>query len=216
MNPTPTITTAKRLASKVLTYPRRLRLKETDFSIISNNCWGGYMSQYFGMEYRSPFIGLFLFAPDYIELLQNLEDNLKLELKFIDPSQSKYSEQLLQFGTLGKYPVAKLGEAELHFLHYQDQKEASEKWYRRTLRINFDKLIIKFCDRDLATPELIKAFCELPYRRKVCLTAREFDFPHCLKLANENGEMVENEWENFMLTVKPEDFINRLLVDSNP
>ena len=42
-------------------------------TIISNNCWGGFVYQKFNLQYRTPFVGLFIFAPDYIELLENFD-----------------------------------------------------------------------------------------------------------------------------------------------
>jgi uncharacterized protein (DUF1919 family) len=46
---------------------RRQLLNDHSFSIISNNCWGGFVYQYFGLKYSSPFAGLFLFSKDYLK-----------------------------------------------------------------------------------------------------------------------------------------------------
>ena len=42
-----------------------MTLQNTNFSIISNNCWGGYVYQEQNLPYQSPFVGLFLYAKDY-------------------------------------------------------------------------------------------------------------------------------------------------------
>lgn len=42
---------------------RRQRLNRCDFSIISNNCWGGSVYRYFGLPYQSPTAGLFFSLP---------------------------------------------------------------------------------------------------------------------------------------------------------
>ncbi|MBV5343054.1 DUF1919 domain-containing protein, partial [bacterium] len=52
-------------------YCRRLRKqnKNLDFTIISNNCWGGGIYEDLNLKYNSPTVGLFFYAPCYIEFL---------------------------------------------------------------------------------------------------------------------------------------------------
>lgn len=128
------------------------RIKNKRISIISNNCWGGYMYQSCNLKYQSPFIGLFLFAPDYIQLLKNLDYYLSQDITFITRKQSKYADLIIE-----EYPIGMLGEGiEIHFLHYKSNEEAAEKWKQRVKRIDLNNLIVKFCDRDLSTPEYMK------------------------------------------------------------
>ena len=54
----------------------RLRINQDDFTIVSNNCWGTFIYKKFGLNYQSPFINLLIFAPDYIELLENFSLNI--------------------------------------------------------------------------------------------------------------------------------------------
>lgn len=42
------------LTTDLCAYLRRIRLYNTDFSIIANNCWAGYIYQYIGLAYTSP------------------------------------------------------------------------------------------------------------------------------------------------------------------
>ena len=186
------------------------KLKYKDFTIISNNCWGGFVYQHFELPYASPFVGLFLFAPDYIKMLKKLDYYLDLPLKFINPEVSKYREQITEYGTINTYPVGILDDVELHFLHYKDESEATEKWERRKKRINPNELIVKFCDRDLCTEELIREFDSLQFEKKVCLTAKQYSYNSCIKLKNENSEYIQNEWENFMKTKNLRRFIDSL------
>lgn len=60
------------------------KLTNKDFTIISNNCWGAFVYQKFNLQYNTPFVGLFLFAPDYIKLLKNFENMINNKLTFID------------------------------------------------------------------------------------------------------------------------------------
>lgn len=198
---------------------RRSQLKDKEFSIIANNCWAGFVYQYFGLEYESPFAGLFLFSPDYIELIKSLKNHMGKELLFIDPEKSKYRDILEKYGTLNKYPIGVLGDSgiEIHFLHYKDKIESKEKWDKRTKRINYDKLIFKFCDIGtdvgVCSPKLIKEFTQMNFPRKICLTSMEYNLPFCLKLKNEDGEEIKkDEWKNFCKTVNVVKFINDIML----
>jgi uncharacterized protein (DUF1919 family) len=51
---------------------RKKCLVEKDFTIISDNCWGGFAYKYFGLKYTSPFVGLVIFPSDYIMLLKEI------------------------------------------------------------------------------------------------------------------------------------------------
>lgn len=38
---------------------------------------------------------------------------------------------MLKCGTFNTYPIALLGDVEIHFLHYDNETVAKEKWERR-------------------------------------------------------------------------------------
>lgn len=59
-------------------------------------------------------------------------------------------------------------------MHYATPEEAREKWTRRCARMNWDNLLVKFCDQNGATEEQIRTFDQLPYPHKVCFTARAY------------------------------------------
>ena len=52
---------------------KRKRLNNTDFSIISNNCWGGITYEGYGIQKQSTTVGCYLFAKDYLKLVNNLK-----------------------------------------------------------------------------------------------------------------------------------------------
>ena len=68
--------------------PRR-RLKNKNFTIICDNCWAGKVYQELGLPYQTPFVGLFVFSPDYIKMLKNLKHYLSgnIPLKFVKESK---------------------------------------------------------------------------------------------------------------------------------
>ena len=47
-------------------------LKDINFVIISDNCWGGSVYQWLDRPYNSPFVGLGIYGDCYIKLLSNL------------------------------------------------------------------------------------------------------------------------------------------------
>ena len=49
-------------------------------------------------------------------------------------------------------------------------------------RVNFDKLIVKFNDQNLCNDMLIKEFCELPYKNKICFVAEALPYKECVFL----------------------------------
>ena len=154
---------------------RSLAIRNKNVTIISNNCWGGFMYQSCKLRYSSPFIGLYMYAPEYIALLRNLRYNLVQPLHFIKHEQSKYKDVVPP-----QYIIGVLGntDIEIVFMHYHLEEEALEKWNRRLKRIHWDDMIVKFSDTDFGcTDELIEEFDKMSFEHKVCFTAKEH--PNC-------------------------------------
>lgn len=147
----------------------RFRIKNTDFTIISNNCWGGFIYQRLKLQYNSPTIGLFMYASDYVEFCRCMEYYVEQEIKFIENKESKYYEEFKD-NINNSYPIGKIGNVEIHFMHYASKEEAIIKWKKRVKRINWDKLIFKFSQRDLCTKNEIEEFMNLEYKNKICFT----------------------------------------------
>lgn len=164
-----------KLRNKYNQWHERRKLKSTDFSIISNNCWAGTaVYQPFGLIYNTPTVGLFIMDEDYIRFLENLKWYLNETPQFITPKESKYYNKISDNGSKEiAYPVATIGgDVELHFLHYNSQNEALTKWLRRVKRINFDKLLIKLSLRDNGYDiiSMHNRFKSLPFKNKICFS----------------------------------------------
>lgn len=156
----------------------RKKLRFTDFSIISNNCWAGTaVYQPFGLKYNTPTVGLFIMDEDYIQMLERLDYYMKQTPQFISPEESKYYDKISEGGKKAvTYPIATIGgDVELHFLHYHSKEEALTKWKRRVERINYDRLLIKMSLRDSGydIEEMQKRFTSLPFRNKICFSPSE-------------------------------------------
>jgi uncharacterized protein (DUF1919 family) len=165
-----------RLQARV-TFLKRVGLRNRDFTIVSDNCWGGFVYQQFALPYRTPFIGLFLFGDCYVRLLQDFERNLAADPVMIDPERSRYVQTMIDGKSLGTYPVGVLGDGiELHFLHYQSAAAALRKWRERRARMNPGNTLFKFCDRLVDDPVLIERFFALPFKHKISFTRTRYPF----------------------------------------
>lgn len=158
---------------KVLALLRRIKLNKTKFTIFSNNCWGGGVYESYDLIKQSPTVGLFFMSSDYVKFLGNIKGYLKQPLVFINPKNSKYYDKLKRETDYGKYPVAKLDDIEIFFMHYTDEQQALSKWNRRIKRINWNHVLYKFNDQNGCTQEDIDNFIKLPYKNKICFTVRD-------------------------------------------
>lgn len=198
----------------------RLFINKDDFTIIANNCWGTFMYKKFGIPYRTPFVNLMLFAPDYIEFLENFSFDILENLEFIDQKDSKHADELKRLGIFnGDYPVGLLdGKYELHFLHYRSVEDARQKWFRRLKRINKKRVIFKFSDGDKFEDSMVERFEALPFKNKVLFTAKEYPNAKSVVTLKKflGRERVYDEWKN--ASKKEFDvvkFINNLEEDEN-
>jgi len=200
----------KKIKSKI----NNLKIKNNEFSIISNNCWGTFIYKKFGLTYQSPFINLFIFAPDYIYLLNNFSENILKNISFIDKTKSKYKSELIKLDIFEQdYPIGVLDDkVELHFLHYNTKEEALSKWNKRCERINYDKLIIKFSDGDLFEPSMLDDFKKLPFKNKFCFTSQPFkNYKEVIWLEKfKNDSRVRDEWKYFEKHLNIYNYINNL------
>lgn len=145
-----------KLVIKVRNKKRRKELRNSDFTIISSNCVGGVIYHDLGLQFKSPTINLWFKPKDYIKFLSNLDKYLKMEVT----EETK---------TDVDYPVGRLGDIHLYFLHYETFAEAKNKWETRKKRINKDNIYIICTDRDGFDDADFKEFLSLPYKHKVLL-----------------------------------------------
>lgn len=190
----------RKIEKKLKAAFNRLWLRQTDFSIISNNCWGTFVYKKFNLLYQSPFVNLFIFSDDYLRLLNNFSPEILQQITFIPHEESRHIEILKERGHFKlDYPIGVIGEGiELHFLHYKNAEDAKQKWEERLKRINYDKLLFKFSDSEGASDEIIRQFDALPFQHKICFTAKPFpEYRSVVYLPHFNGlEKVRDEWKH--------------------
>lgn len=103
------------------------RLRGVEFSIVSNNCWGGHVYQCLGRPYLTPFVGLFLSPTAYLNLLGDFERLMAYPISFKTISDEPWIN-LLRDTYTHRWPIGCLGDGvEIQFMHYLTEGEASEK-----------------------------------------------------------------------------------------
>ena len=115
-----------------------MRLRERGITFISDNCWGGLMYNTLGLEMRSPFINMFIRWEFYSRLLSDLPAYMAQPLV---PLRLRKSPQ---GGVV--YPVAALGDVEIHLNHARTPTELEKyarQWYRRAARMDMDNLMVQ-------------------------------------------------------------------------
>ena len=112
----------------------RARLKNKNFSIICNNCFGGMLYHDLGLKFLSPTVNLYFDMGDYIEFLENLGFYLNCEL-----TNAGSKEEII--GLLNN-------KIKLHGVHYSSFDELKQKWEERRHRVNYDNLYIIGAYRD--------------------------------------------------------------------
>lgn len=168
------------------------RFDFTDFSIISNNCFGGIIYRNHHLPYLTPTVGLFIMPKDYIKFIYNIKYYLDIEPTEVNLEDSKYSDYLKSISYTGT--IGKISDIEIMFLHYQDFEEAKQKWVKRAKRINFNKIIYKFNDQNNCTIEELKAFNEFSAKNKILFTAKKYDNidSYVLSQFKKNGYVIDD------------------------
>lgn len=167
------------LAARRRPYIKKMKKYITlDTSVISSNCFAGRVMQDLGMQYNSPTLGLYFWAPDYIEFLRHLDFYLtKAKISFVKHSKYPIGDER-RCAWKHWYPIGLLdNKVEIHFLHYHSEEEAAEKWYRRASRVNLKKMLILGMEQNLCTENEIREFDTLPFANKYFFSSKDIPLP---------------------------------------
>ena len=145
---------------KKINAENRQRLKNRDFSVLSANCTGAFILHDLGQKFNSPFVNLYLAPPDFVKYLQRIEHYMQADLEFIPTEKN--------------YPVAKLDDLTIHFMHYHSEQEAREKWLERTKRINLANLFVIISELGACDEQTLRDFDALPFKNKVAFTQNAY------------------------------------------
>lgn len=161
-----------KISEKYISKIRRKVLKNNNFTIISNNCWAGWVYRRYNLPYLTPTVGLFIMPKDYIKFISNIKYYINNELKFISPEDSSYKNYISMVDKrFGTYPIGIINDIEIHFLHYKNKEEAYKKWNERIKRINYKNIIYKFNDQNGCSREDVECFKNLDIDNKIFFTS---------------------------------------------
>ena len=176
---------------------RRRKLNNKNFTIISNNCWGGHVYRYFNLPYDSPPRGLYLFSADYIKFIGNLKYYIEKEITFINYKDSKYKDELVKYNQVN-IPIGKLDDIEIIFLHYQSEDEARTKWNRRKARIHWDNLYYKMSEQNLCSSDLLMQFDLIDLANKFVFVTKDYGLKSQVIFKDcSNMDFIPNDTTNF-------------------
>ena len=133
-----------------------------DFTIFSNNCLGGVFYHDAGIQFTSPLINTAMDGDDFIKFVSDPKHYLSCDLEFFTwPGRN--------------FPIAKIDDIEVNFVHYKTQEECIEKWHSRSQRIVWDNIFIVATNHDgMYRDECMKQFDKLPYKNKIMFVSKEY------------------------------------------
>lgn len=102
----------------------RRRLRNSTPTLICSNCAGGFIYHWLGLQFRSPFINLFLTPEDFVTVLENFDEFINTPICEIKDSGKNYPVGVGAFGI------------KVYFMRYKSFDEAIAKWNERKKRID--------------------------------------------------------------------------------
>lgn len=111
-------------------------------TIISNNCFGGCISNDYHMEFCSPTINLQILPEEYPKFCKNLKHYMDAELveyKELSDMHKIYCEHMFGYVPM-EYPMGLIDDILVVFQHYKTFAESKECWDKRKARVDYDSI----------------------------------------------------------------------------
>ena len=155
-------------------------------TIISNNCFGGCISNDYHMEFCSPTINLQILPEEYPKFCKNLTYYMKVELmecKAMSMRHEKMCEHMFGYVPT-EYPMGLLDDILVVFQHYKTFAEAKECWGKRKARVDFENIGYFMHAKNETYADCVKEFLALNLPHSEAVTegfdvegAHRFDTP---------------------------------------
>ncbi len=138
------------------------QLEGIEFTLLGNNCLPGVVYHDLGREFTSPTVNLAFDGEDFIKFLENPKHYFECDMEF--------------FNWEGiDYPLAKIDDIEVRFVHYKTPEEAKRKWHERSQRIVWDNIFIVATNHDgMCQDKWMERFDKLPYKNKIMFVSKEY------------------------------------------
>lgn len=163
----------------------RIRLRNDNFTIITNHCMGGFIYHDLGKCFLSPTINLKITPEDFVEFAKNLKYYISQDVELHEAPDINY-------------PVGKIrkldgeGYIYIYFVHYKSFEDAVNKWNIRKRRINWDNILIMMTARDGCKNKVLEDFESLDFNNKVCYTSEPYPrYSHCKYARLDNQDKLE-------------------------
>lgn len=111
-------------------------------------------------------------ADDYISFISNIKKYLDLTLEQVKKNESKHFDYIKDI-LPNDIIIGKLDDIEIFFLHYDSFSDAKLKFERRSKRINYDNILIKFSDQNQFKMDNFYSFEKLNYKNKIFITTNQ-------------------------------------------
>ncbi len=133
-----------------------------NFTIFSNNCLGGVFYSDAGWQFTSPLINTAMDGDDFLKFISNPKHYLTHNMEFFCwPGRN--------------FPIAKIDDIEVNFVHYKTQQECIEKWQKRAERIVWDNIFVIATNHDgMCHEDCMERFDKLPYKNKIMFVSKEY------------------------------------------
>lgn len=132
------------------------------FTIFSNNCIGGVFYNDAGLQFTSPLINTAMDGEDFLKFVENPHHYLEHDMQF--------------FSWPGRdFPIARIDDIEVNFVHYKTPEECIQKWKKRAERIEWDNIFIVATNHDgMCHDDCMERFDRLPYKNKIMFVTKEY------------------------------------------
>ena len=194
----------KDFLQKRINEKNRRRLRNTNPTIVASNCTGGFLYHWLGLEFRSPFINLYMTPDDFLTALENFDEFINTPIVESDDNRWNYPVGIGAFDT------------KIHFMHYKTFEDAIEAWERRKKRIDKNNMCVILSNWGGCVAQLAR-FERLPFVSKVVFTDieyPEFKSSFCLKGYNcknkANGNVYATQKVNGKRYIDQFDYVGML------
>lgn len=167
------------------------RLHDKEFCIVANNCLGSRFYKILKRGYNTPFVGLFMMPECFSKLVSDFDRYMDLPIQFVQ--DSKYSDIDAARRDGPQYPIGLLNDLEIHFLHYDTEAEATEKWMRRVERmrqLRRDDIYFVMIANGACEDDMIERFFGEGLQNKIYFHRRkELERPGCVYIPSKEDDM---------------------------
>lgn len=139
-------------------FNKYIKIKESNISILSDNCFAGFLYHYFGLKFLTPTINMYCDHEAYYSFLENLQENMTRQMEKVED----YAETPF----LGRFmfPRGRVGKVEWQFNHDVEFETAAARWKRGCERFNWNNYLTIMTIR---SDEMAYKFDALPIEHKI-------------------------------------------------